>query len=168
MTEIPNSIHKASASLNVDDMPSPLSTTAIFDWQNKNLPNLHDQTGATTDNTRHKGLKAHLGGAFSVIGSSVGTVANAYVPIANTGMKLAEPKITVEAGHCPAANDPAFQVPVTWWSDLSKEENSAMLGPQWTFWLTAVQNVFSAHAHELHETPGVASLHVMINPTVPF
>ncbi len=108
-----------------------------------------------------------MGGAFSRLGTVVGSVASSYIPVASVALgnrSNSEPKIAIEAGHCPAAFDPAFQVPVRWWDILSSEEANPSLGPQWKFWLIAVQNVFQSHARELRETPGVASLHVIVNP----
>ena len=165
LASIPTNTLKANASVTLEEQPNPAYPHAIINWQNKNLPNdLQERYGGTTDNSNggpHKGLKAHLGGAMV---KAVGTVANAYVPIASVHLTNAEPKIEIVPGHCPAAFDPAFQIPVRWWDTLSQEEGSAALGPQWKLWLTAVQYVFQAHARELRETPGVASLHVMVNP----
>ncbi|MFX7620736.1 hypothetical protein ABTJ52_20210, partial [Acinetobacter baumannii] len=90
-----------------------------------------------------------VGGA---IFSTIGTVASAYVPMGTVGLRNApikEPTISINPGHCPAAFDPAFQIPKTWWSDLSSEEGSRDLGPGWKAWLQAVQYVFQAHAAEL-------------------
>ncbi len=72
------------------------------------------------------------------------------------------PTITVSAAHCPATNDPAFQNPANWWENLSQEQSMRQFGSQWELWLNAVQNVFRARAHELSNTPGVASVHLII------
>jgi len=164
----PRNALQANATLNLEERTAPLYQNAIVDWQNRNLPQLDARNGATTDgglNNHHRGLKAHVGGAFS---SVLGSVASAYVPMAHVPLRSvptnSEPTISIEPGHCPAAFDPAFQVPVKWWDSLSREEGSPTLGPQWKLWLTAVRYVFQAHAADLHETPGVASLHVMVNP----
>jgi hypothetical protein len=135
---IPSTTLKANATLNLEEQPNPSYQNAIFDWQNKNLPaKLQDRYGATTDsasNGQHRGLKAHLGGAFSVLGTVVGSVASSYIPVASVAQRnrSSEPNIAIEAGHCPAAFDPAFQVPVRWWDILSSEEVSPSFGPQWT------------------------------------
>ncbi len=166
---VPSNMLTANASLNLEDQRNQTYQGAVFEWQNRNLPaNLQVSDGATMQgavNAPHKGLKSHLGGAFFKLGGVVGTMASAYVPGARltAGITHAEPKIEVQAGHCPAASDPAFQVPTAWWSVLSGEENSRNLGPQWKLWLQAVQFVFQAHATELRQTPGVSSLHVIVN-----
>lgn len=168
---LPSNLHMANATVNLleqSNQPNPSSMDAIYDWQSKNMPtNLKGRTGASEADvfsSQHRGLKSHLGGALSVM---VGTVANSYMPVRNVqlpGAPQGDPKISIEPGHCPAAFDPAFQVPVKWWSILSTEEGQPVLRDQWKFWLSAVKDVFQAHAFELHETPGVASLHVMVNP----
>jgi hypothetical protein len=162
---------KANATLNLEDQPSPQYQNAIFDWQNKNLPSsFAGQNGVASGDPnmpRHKGLKAHLGGAMVVLGGVAGSVAGSYVPVAPVRQAFRPgpvPKIDIVPGHCPAAFDPEFQVPVRWWDVLSHEESSAILGPPWKLWLAAVKNVFQAHGRELHDTPGAASLHVMVNP----
>jgi hypothetical protein len=154
--------------MNLEERTAPLYQHAIVDWQTRNLPQLDVRNGITTDsgvNNHHRGLKAHVGNAFT---SVLGTAVSAYVPMAHVPLRTVptntEPTISIEPGHCPAASDPAFQIPVKWWDALSREEGSPSLGPQWKLWLTAVRYVFQAHARELHETPGVASVHVMINP----
>ncbi len=142
----------------------PAFRNAVYAWEAKNNPAMHGQT-ATADNAHH-GLKSHLGGAFLAMASVAGTVANSYVPIATVsgGRRNNEPTINVDAGHCPAQVDPAFQVPVKWWDALSREQQDIVMGPQWKLWLQAVQEVFKARAHELKSTPGAASLHVIVNP----
>ncbi|HEY9760112.1 MAG TPA: hypothetical protein V6C97_33460 [Oculatellaceae cyanobacterium] len=159
-------IHQVKATVDVENDPQQLSMRAIMDWQNKNLPDLHANMIGTMDSAqfKHKGLKAHLGGALV---STVGTVANAYVPMAAVPFRTAPnraPTISLSTAHCPAAIDPAFQVPKNWWSDLSTEEESKDLGPEWKRWLQAVQYVFQSRAEQLLTTPGVAALHVIINP----
>lgn len=158
-------IHQVKATLDVENDPQQLSMRAIMDWQNRNLPDLHANNGATINSAqfKHKGLKAHIGGALV---STVGTVANAYVPVAAVPFRTAPnrpPSISLSTAHCPAAVDPAFQVPKNWWSDLSTEEGSKDLGPEWKAWLQAVQYVFQSRADQLLATPGVAALHVIIN-----
>jgi hypothetical protein len=163
---LPSHIHQATATVDVENDPQRLTMRAIMDWQNRNLPDLHAGYGGTADGAqfKHKGLKAHIGGALV---STVGTVANAYVPMAAVPFRTAPggaPTISLSTAHCPAAVDPAFQVPKNWWSDLSGEEGSRDLGPEWKAWLQAVQYVFQSHAEQLSATPGVAALHVIINP----
>lgn len=72
------------------------------------------------------------------------------------------PTITVTPAHCPATSDPAFQNPPNWYENLSQEQSMRQFGSQWELWLTAVQNVFRARANELSNTPGVASVHLII------
>jgi hypothetical protein len=164
---IPGALLKANTKLNSEDKPIPPYQKAIIEWQNKNLPtaleNLDGATMGSANNRHHKGLTAHLGGALSVLG----TVAGPYIPGASVIPKKgpsSEPRIRVQTGLCPAAFDPAFQVPVIWWEIVASEESKPRLGRQWKLWLSAVQNVFQAHAIELHDTPGVALLHVIVNP----
>lgn len=72
------------------------------------------------------------------------------------------PTITVSDAHCPATSDPAFQNPPNWYENLSQEQSMRQFGSQWELWLTAIQNVFRARANELSDTPGVASVHLII------
>lgn len=72
------------------------------------------------------------------------------------------PTITVIPAHCPATNDPAFQSPPNWYENLSQEQSMRQFGSQWELWLAAIQNVFKVRASELSNTPGVASVHLII------
>lgn len=74
------------------------------------------------------------------------------------------PTITVSSAHCPATSDPAFQNPPNWYENLSQEQSMRLFGSQWELWLNAIQNVFRARANELSNTPGVASVHLVIRP----
>jgi hypothetical protein len=155
---------KANATVNLEDQPSPQYHNAILDWQNRCLPGrVEEQNGGAAGDANiahHKGFKSHLVG---VLGGVAGTVASSYVPVMAVHPRPA-PTIGITPGHCPAAFDPAFQVPVRWWDTLAREESSQVLGPEWKLWLSAVKLVFQAHARELLEAPQVASLHVMVNP----
>jgi len=155
---------QATATMVLESPSIPNFRNAVYLWASQNNPELHSQSG-TTDGAHH-GLKSHLGGAFLAMASVAGGVAGSYIPIASVSgnRRLGEPLIKVDAGHCPAMVDPAFQIPVRWWDDLAREQADPVLGPQWKLWLDAVKEVFQAHARELKHTPGVASLHVIINP----
>ncbi|MBI2810193.1 MAG: hypothetical protein HYX67_05115 [Candidatus Melainabacteria bacterium] len=155
---------QATATMNLESPSIPAFRNAVHAWEAKNNPKLQAQTG-TTDSAHH-GFKSHLGSALLAVASVAGSVANSYVPIATVsgGRRTNEPEINVDAGHCPAMVDPAFQIPVRWWEALSQEEADPVMGPQWKLWLQAVQEVFKARARELRSTPGAASLHVIINP----
>ena len=72
------------------------------------------------------------------------------------------PTIIVKDAHCPATSDPAFQNPPNWLENLSQEQSMQQYGSQWGLWLTAIQNVFKARADELSNTPGVASVHLIL------
>jgi hypothetical protein len=157
---------QANASVDLEEQQNLRYPETISNWESRKLrETLQSQTGTAEGNAgNHRGLKAHVGGAVGKLGFVVGTVANAYVPVAAVRLTNAEPKIEIVPGHCPAAFDPAFQVPVRWWDILSSEEGNPVFGPQWKLWLSAVQAVFQSHARELKETPGVGSLHIMVNP----
>jgi hypothetical protein len=160
-----NSALKANARFDSESQPSSPYRSPIVEWQAQNMPWLQERNGATMGSAPHKGFMGHVGGALFKVGGVVGTVASSYVPVATVhGHLPPEPKITIDVGHCPAAFDPAFQVPVRWWDQLQYEQGCEVLGAQWKFWLVAVQSVFESHARELRETPGVASLHVIVNP----
>ena len=74
-----------------------------------------------------------------------------------------EPSIYVTSGHCPAQFDPAFKEPIKWWDFLAREEASPELGPQWKAWMSAATASLKPHAKELKATPGLASLHVIVD-----
>ncbi|HEY9734278.1 MAG TPA: hypothetical protein V6C89_20370 [Drouetiella sp.] len=143
--------------------PTQSFYNSVVRWESKNSPNLQSMSG--TAGSAHHGLKAHLGGAFHAIRSVAGTVASAYVPITVPKQPdQAYAVLRVNAGHCPAMVDPAFQIPVRWWDDLAREQGDPYFGPQWSLWLKAVKDVFESRASELKYTPGSAALHVIVNP----
>lgn len=165
VASVPGKMLQANASVDLEEQQNLRYPETISNWESRKLrETLQSQTGTADGNAgSHRGLKAHVGGAVGKLGLVVGTVANAYVPVAAVRLTNAEPKIEIVPGHCPAAFDPAFQVPVRWWDILSSEEGNPVFGPQWKLWLSAVQAVFQSHARELKETPGVGSLHIMVN-----
>ena len=167
IASVPGKVLQANASVDLEEQQNARYPETISNWENRKLrDSLKAQSGTAdeSNNGSHKGLKSHVGGAVSKLGLVVGTVANAYIPVASVHLTNADPKIEIVPGHCPAAFDPAFQIPVRWWDILSTEEGDRTFGPQWKLWLSAVQAVFQSHARELRETPGVASLHIMVNP----
>jgi hypothetical protein len=167
IASVPSKVLQANASLDLEEQQNARYPETISNWENRKLrDSLKAQSGTAdgSNNGSHKGLKSHVGGAVSKLGLVVGTVANAYIPVTSVHLTNADPKIEIIPGHCPAAFDPAFQIPVRWWDILSTEEGDRTFGPQWKLWLSAVQAVFQSHARELRETPGVASLHIMVNP----
>jgi|688.fasta_scaffold343145_2 hypothetical protein len=156
---------QANAIMNQDFMNSAQPTQSFYSnvmqWETKNNPNFQSMNG--TAGSAHHGLKAHLGNALFAMAQVAGTVATSYAPM-TVSRHPHVPTLKVDAGHCPAMVDPAFQFPVRWWDDLAREQSDPNLGPQWNLWLKAVQDVFESRAYELRDTPGSAALHVIINP----
>ncbi|MBS2004053.1 MAG: hypothetical protein JST44_21290 [Cyanobacteria bacterium SZAS LIN-5] len=151
-------------------LSSGLFYNRVMDWQSKNYPALQNSP-ATTDSAAqhtHHGLKSHFGSALfamvTVAGSVANSVAGSRASLVSVSQANHMPALKVDAGHCPAMVDPAFQVPVRWWDALATELADPYMGPQWRFWLKAVQDVFQCRAEELKSTPGAAALHVIVNP----
>ncbi|HEY9678570.1 MAG TPA: hypothetical protein V6C76_11205 [Drouetiella sp.] len=122
---------------------------------------------AQVSNTVHHGILHHMASAAGDIGKSAAIMAatgSGAHPHGLVTAMVSPPTITIEPGHCPAATDPAFQVPYSWWQDLSVEETSnPIYRDPWAAWLGAVKEVFKAHTPEL-QAHGIASIHVIINP----
>jgi len=154
---------QSKAILNLEGRATPPYQKAIIDWQNRNLPHQPDGSNdATTngsDNSDHRGLKAHIGSKFSTL-AALGMIP--YVHTSSAPPR--EPTIWINTGLCPEMFDPAFRVPTKWWAHLGHEGRDRTLGPQWKLWLSALRLIFQAHASQLRATPGLASLHVIVNP----
>ncbi|HEY9678571.1 MAG TPA: hypothetical protein V6C76_11210 [Drouetiella sp.] len=145
------------------------SLLAVERWRAVELEQQKELTAQQGTTDTHHGFMHHLASTVGTVGGTAGLIAVSYGlggrPYAfSTAKRNKPPGITIEAGHCPAVFDPAFQVPYSWWQDLSQEQaGDPTYSEPWHAWLQSVREVVASHNSELHST-GEACVHVIINP----